>query len=518
MKKILIGVAVFVFVAALGLFFWARAVLGGDGVRTALAAQVSEAIGQPVTISSISATIYPRITVNLGGVTIGNPARIQVRTLQVGTALGALLSRRIEHASVRLAGARIELPLPPFTIAATKPAGSEPADSPVRLVSVDEIVLSEVEVVSGGRTLTGDIEVVPQGNGLLVRKVSLGAGDAKVDAMGEITDLSAPAGRLSLKAGALNVDELLAFATEFSSGAGLNSASASKPAVAPAGGVSATPNPGAMNIALSIDAERATMGGLTLEALKGQARLTSDGATLEPISFGLFGGRYEGALALTLADKRPTFRWNAVLSGIDVAAATAYAGSPGTISGRLSGKIELRGQGADAASAIKTARGTARVDLTDGIVKNLGLVRTIVTATSGRSGATVASGSGDEPFSKLGATLNIANGSANTADLVFESKDLRLGAAGTVRLDGTAINLAGNVQLSEALTEQAGRDLVRYTQDQGRVTLPATITGSAAAPSVRIDVAAVARRAITNRATEESQRLIKKGLGGLLGR
>jgi uncharacterized protein involved in outer membrane biogenesis len=273
-----------------------------------------------------------------------------------------------------------------------------------------------------------------------------------------------------------------------------------------------------MNIALSLDAERATMGGLTLEALKGQARLTSDGATLEPISFGLFGGRYDGALALTLADKTPTFRWTAALTGIDVAAATAYAGSPGTVSGRLSGKIELRGQGADAASAIKTARGSARVDVTDGSVKNLGLVRTIVIATSGRSGATASAGSGDEPFSKLGATLSIANGSASTDDLVFESKDLLLDAAGTVRLDGTAINLNGNVRLSEALTQQAGRDLVRYTQDQGRVTLPASITGTAAAPAVRIDVANVAKRAIANRANEEAQKAIKKGLGGLFGR
>ena len=238
-----------------------------------------------------------------------------------------------------------------------------------------------------------------------------------------------------------------------------------------------------MNIALTLDAERATMGGLTLEALKGQSQADLQGATLRPISFGLFGGRYEGALALTLADKTPTFRWNAALTGIDVAAATAYAGSAGTVSGKLSGKIELRGQGADAASAIRTARGTARVDLTDGIVKNLGLVRTIITATSGRSGATAPSGSGDEPFSKLGATLNVANGSASTDDLVFESKDLLLDAAGNVRLDGTAINLNGNVRLSEALTQQAGRDLVRYTQDQGRVTLPATITGTAAAPA-----------------------------------
>src|SRR4029453_5776176 len=111
-------------------------------------------------------------------------------------------------------------------------------------------------------------------------------------------------------------------------------------------------------------------------------------------------------------------------------------------------------------------------------------------------------GARDEPFTKLGATLTIAGGSASTDDLRFESKDLLLAAAGTVRPDGSAINLRGQAQLSDELSKQAGGDLVRSTQEEGRVTLPATITGSAAAPQVRIDVAGVAKRALTNRANE----------------
>ena len=70
------------------------------------------------------------------------------------------------------------------------------------------------------------------------------------------------------------------------------------------------------------------------------------------------------------------------------------------------------------------------------------------------------------------------------------------------------------LQLSDELSQQAGRDLVRYTQQGGRVTLPATITGSAADPHVRLDVASLAKRAITNRANEEAQKAVKKGLGG----
>jgi uncharacterized protein involved in outer membrane biogenesis len=220
------------------------------------------------------------------------------------------------------------------------------------------------------------------------------------------------------------------------------------------------------------------------------------------------------------AERTSTFRWTATLTGVDVAAATAFAGSPDTVSGRLSGKIDLSGSGADAATALRTARGTVRLDIVDGVVKRLGLVRSVVLATSMRDGAVKAAsgGSTDEPFTRLGATFSIGGGAAATDDLRFESKDLLVNAAGSVRLDATAVNLAGKVQLSDELTRQAGSDLVRYTAEEGRVTLPATITGPADNLRVRIDVADMARRAITNRAIEEAQKRLKGGLGGLIRR
>ena len=105
LKKVLIGIVVLGFVGSVGLFLWARSVLAQDTVRTALTWQLSNAIGQPVTIESIGAAIYPRVTVNLRGVKIGNPARVIVQTLQVGTDFRALLSRQIAHATLRLNGA-----------------------------------------------------------------------------------------------------------------------------------------------------------------------------------------------------------------------------------------------------------------------------------------------------------------------------------------------------------------------------------------------------------------------------
>src|SRR3954464_4590024 len=85
---------------------------------------------------------------------------------------------------------------------------------------------------------------------------------------------------------------------------------------------------------------------------------------------------------MSLASGTPEFHWKANVTGIDIAAAAAFAGNPNTASGRLAGRIDLVGRGADAAAAIHNARGSARIDATDGVVTNLGLVRAVVAATS----------------------------------------------------------------------------------------------------------------------------------------
>jgi uncharacterized protein involved in outer membrane biogenesis len=208
----------------------------------------------------------------------------------------------------------------------------------------------------------------------------------------------------------------------------------------------------------------------------------------------------------------------AKLSDVDMQAVTAFAGSPDSITGRLSGVLDLTAALASPGSIMHAARGTTRIQIMNGIVKNLGMVRTIVISTSGRSGTQASERSADERFTRIGATLAIASGQARTQDLKFESNDLLMDAAGALALDGSAIDLRGKVQLSDELTKQAGRDLVRYTQEGGRVTLPITVTGPASAPQVTIDMASAAQRALTNKATEEVERAIKRNLGGLFGK
>jgi uncharacterized protein involved in outer membrane biogenesis len=514
LKKVLIGIVVLVLLTAAAVFVWARSILATDTVRTALAAQLSKAIGQPVTVKGIGATIFPRVTVNLEGVGIGEPARIRVRTLQVGTDLRALLSRQIAHASLRLNGARIELPLPAVpTSADTSTSSGGPSSWPVEIVSVDQIVLNDVEIVSAGHTLRADVDAARDGKGLALRKMSFRADDATINGTGEITDMAGPVGEVALEANALNIDRFLAFVSAFSRSAGLDTGAK---AAAPSTKQKRAAGASQMNVRVSLDTARATLGAMALDHLKGTAHVTDQHVTLDPVTFGLFRGQYDGTMVLTLGEK-PDFHLKARLANVDMTEAMAFAGSPNTITGKLGGRIDLTGRGTDAPAVTKSARGTARVEIRDGVVKNLGLLRAVVIATSMRADAKshLTGSSREEPFSLLSATLRIANGVATTDDLRFESANLELNATGSAGLNGSAVDLKGKVQLSEALSQEAGSDLFRYTQEQGRVTLPATVTGSVDNLSARIDVKDAAQRALKNRAQEEAGKFLKKGLGGI---
>lgn len=502
--KILLGGVLLVVVLGLGLFLWARAVLACDGVRVAVESQLTRALGQPVTIGGLSVSILPRVTMDLSDVTIGKPARITIRTLHVGTAFGALLSRRIEHASVRLSGARIELPLPQLGAAPARPSAEAPLATrpPVELVSIDEIALSDVVVVSAGRTLRADATFVPHGAGFTIRHMVLSAAQARVTIGGEIRDLAGPSGDLTLTANGLNVLDLAAFVSDFSGGAGLRS--------------SASPRTSSMNLGVAVDAGRASFGTLTIENLKGRARLTSSSLTIDPIRFGVFDGTYDGAMTLT-PGLTPTIRLKAKIAGVDVAGAMAFAGTPGKITGRAAGTLDLSGRGSSVDGLLESARGTAHIEVTDGTIAGLGLVRTVVLAGSMRTDSQRQITRGTtEPFSRLAAAFDVASGQARTDGLRFESKDLSLVAVGGLQLDGRSVDFAGPLQLSDELSKQAGQDLLRYTQKNGRVTIPVTISGPVDQLAVRVGMSDLAKRALGNRAAEELKKGILKGLGKII--
>jgi uncharacterized protein YhdP len=230
---------------------------------------------------------------------------------------------------------------------------------------------------------------------------------------------------------------------------------------------------------------------------------------LDDLSVRLFGGAFNGRLEADTRAAAPAVRLTGSMSGIDVADLLKRTGSAGGVTGRLSGDISLAAQGSDAAQLTRTAHGSIAATIAKGVLPHLDMVRTVVLAF-GKPAPGVAQGAGTA-FQSLGGTFALASGTLRSDNITLRSSDLDADGRGTLAIDSGGVDARADLVLSPELTAQAGTDLRRYAQQDGRVVVPATIRGTLDRPSVFIDVIAAAKRALSN----EAQRRAADFIGGL---
>lgn len=522
-KKVAIAIVALLVLLAVGGYFFLRSLVSDESVRTTLESALSEGLGQRVEIGRAHLVFTPKIGIELADVALGNPVRVRLGSVRLATGLRPLLNRRVEHAEAIVERGQIELPLPPLGgSAASATAPSETTALPsaggvgITLVSVDTIALRNIEVKSGDRTLVVDLETALTADRLDIKRIAARADQTVIEGTGVVTDLAKLQGSLDLKANELDLDRLITFLSSFapeSAAPAPPSPAAARqappPAVATARpAASSVPAPDA-RLVVTFAAPKGQMAGIAFTDLSTKATVTPTTIALDPLTFGIFGGTYNGTLTLDVTAPTPAFTWSATLDRVNVAEALKYAGAADVMTGTLSGRIQLTGAGADAAEALKTVKGSGRVDVRDGTLPTLKLVGAVVQAV-GKKGEQPA-GSG-EVFTTLGGSFTLANSVMTSKDLTLDSRDLDVNAAGTVSLAAGTLDVRGNLQLSEEASKRLGSDVTRLAGQGGRVTLPAVVTGPLAQPNVSVDVGSVAKRAITS----EMQRQLEKGLGGLL--
>ena len=481
-RIILLGLAVVLVVTLLaaGAAYW---FLSGDGIRLALEQQASAWLGQPVRIASATGQVFPRLGVQLRDVRIGEPAQITLSDVEVSTSLRALFSRRIEDADVIISESQIGLPLP---IGAQQPDGGGTADAPaaagappVELVSVRTISLRDVAIMSRGREIVVSADGTLAGSELQLTRFDAESGQTRLSASGTMTLGPRLEARIDASANRLDLDELFALAAAFlpdDTSGGQKSGRATSHVVA------------------HLTADAASVASVQATKLSTDMTLDGERVTLQPLTFEFFGGTYEGALQATLGNSLD-MRLTSKITGVDVAQLAAFGGSPDTITGRLSGNGTFVGRGADFDALLGAARGDASASIVDGSIKRLNLIRTVV-LFFGRPEP--AAPPGADAFDRLDAKFSLAQRVVNASQFSLRSPDADIDGQGTLALTSKA--LAGNAELrlSEALSKQAGTDLVRFTREGNRVLLPARISGTLEGPRITIDAAAAARRGIRN--------------------
>jgi uncharacterized protein involved in outer membrane biogenesis len=491
---IVIGAIVVLALCATVLVYW---FFSGDGLRRAIEQQAATWLGQPVKIGRASAGIFPRTAIHLGDVRIGEPARVTLAEVDVSTDFRELLSRRIQDAAITIANSRIEMPLP-FTIpsdaesdTAANTSGSA-AEGAVQIVSIRTIALDDIVIVSRGKDVRVSADSSLAGNRLTLRRFSASSGTTALEAEGEIDLAPNVEARIKAKANKLDVDELLALADAFTP---------------PQQSVSRSARPSApARIAARVSAETATAGGVEMRQFATDLDVNGDRVSLSPLTFQLFGGRYQGSVNAQLG-KALSLTIKSRLQDLDVAQLATFGGSPDTITGKLTGAGTFSGAGGDIAAVLKSARGMGTATISDGAIRRLNLVRTIV-LFFGRPAPDTSEGT--DRFERIDTSFSLANQVVRADAFSMRSRDVDIVGSGTLNADSKALDGTLDLSLSEELSKQAGTDLVRFTREGNRVVLPARIGGTIDGPRVTIDAAAAAKRGLRN----EVQRRLEGILGG----
>jgi uncharacterized protein involved in outer membrane biogenesis len=496
-----LAVIVVLVLGAMAVGYW---FFSGDGLRLALEQQASAWLGQPVKVGRARAQIFPRAGIQLGDVRVGEPVRLILADVDVSTDFRALLSRRIENGTVTVSDSRIEMPLP-FALpesgdsAGAESSGGTGSSSAVEIVSIRAIALDDIQLVSRGREVRVSADSALAGNRLTVRRFTAQSGATSLEAEGDVDLAPSIDARLKVKANKLDVDELLALADAFT------------PTATPTASAGAARKPAApARIAARVSAETATAGGVDVRQFSTDLEVTGDRVALSPLTFQLFGGRYQGSLNAQLG-KVLALTLRSRLQDLDVAQLATFGGSPDSISGKLTGAGTFSGEGADVAAVLAGARGMGTAAIVDGAIRRLNLVRTVV-LFFGRPAQDTAAAT--DRFSRIDASFSLARQVFRTDAFALHSPDVDIVGSGTLNVDTQVLDGTLDLSLSEELSKQAGTDLVRFTREGNRVVLPARIGGTISQPRIAIDTAAAAKRGLRN----EMQRRLKGVLGGLGGR
>jgi uncharacterized protein involved in outer membrane biogenesis len=460
MRKALLIAAVVLLAVAAGAWLAARRALGSDLVRTQLEQQLSARLGQRVTIGSASAAFFPQIAVDLRDVTLGDPAVLRLGRVKVLTGFRALFSD---------------------------------------VIDVREVVVSDGRPAAAPQPVSFDLDASILGDRLDITSLDARGKTTRLHAKGAVSSIANLEVNLDATADPLDLNEIVAVA------------GALGPRDRGAAGQSSP-----MHIVMKISAPSAGFAGYAFRNLSTTVDVAPGRTMLDALALEMFGGTFKGRLDADTHGAAPALRLTGTVAGLDVGQLLKGSGSSGAITGRLGGAVSFAASGADAASLVRTARGTINAAVVDGTMPRLDLVRSVVLAFGKPSGVQ-ANGSGTS-FSRLAGTFALANGGLRSENLALAARDFDTAGRGTLGLQSGTVDARADVVLSPELTAQAGTDLRRYAQQDGRVIVPVTITGTLNSPTVFVDIAAATRRALGNelqrRATDFLSGLFKKKGGG----
>ncbi len=524
MRKLIIAIAILL-VIGVGLGLAVRKLLSPEMLRSTIESQMASALERPVQIGAARAQVFPSPRITLSNVTIGGPQTLTAEQIIIGAGLKALFQRRVEEAVVRVRNGRIALdsgsspaarapapsakPGPPPPPAGPKSgsaagpsAGAPSTTGGFTIASVSEIKFENVVVAGGGKELRLDMDGSLNGDALDVSRLLAKSGQTELMAKGKLTSIERVDGAFDLTSPLVDVDEVLAVLAALippdPSARGTSGLANAEPEGFQFGHITAT-----------AAVEKARALGYEVSKLTGNLDLQGTMLKADKLAFDLYGGHYDSTLALDLASNKTTLDHRGRLAGANVAQLAALFGHAGLATGTLGVSMQVRGTGRDFESAAEGVNGSAAVTMSNGRLKGLDVVR----QTFQLLGTAPPPNAGDK-FDSLTAQLALAGGAMSADNLVLHSPDFDLKGQARVSPAG-ALSGQAQMTLSDALSKEAqsrNKDL-KLLFEEGRITLPVSLSGTLQQPMVMPDLESALKRAARNKINSELDKVKKRATG-----
>jgi len=259
------------------------------------------------------------------------------------------------------------------------------------------------------------------------------------------------------------------------------------------------------------------VSGITLTSVK--LGLLAKGGVLDlaPISAKLYGGDATGEITLDNRESVPLLKIDEMLSSIDLRPLLKDFADSDRLSGHGNVTVNIAARGADGDAITRSMTGRVSANMTNGAVEGLDLWFEINRAMAliQKQGLPPGKSSGRTEFETFKASADLADGVATTKDLAIASQNLQVKGNGTSNLVSKAIDY--QVQTTILKSAPAGKGAPSGSLAQ----IPLSITGTMNSPTVRPDLAGIAKAQMQqqlDRHQDELKQKAQEQLKGLFGR
>jgi len=254
--------------------------------------------------------------------------------------------------------------------------------------------------------------------------------------------------------------------------------------------------------------DRVRLGTMSLEQMQAPFRFERGRFTLDPLGFTMYGGRQQGSVAIDLTRSVPVYTIKSAITGLDVnRALSATTTMKDFLTGSARMTANLTGSGSTAPAIQRSLTGNVKFELRDGVLRNFPLAAAINQALGITEG-----NSRDTKFELMSASAVVGGGRARSDDLLLRAGDLGITGKGVLGFDRT-LDFQLRAALSAARSGQLAQKvalLQHLTDDQGQISMPVSVSGTATNPKTSVDVGTVAKKQVKEQVQKGLLKLLEK--------